>query len=178
MFSKFMNPLTILIILIVTGIAVHLAFLHFTKSPKILEIRDFSCPGMTGFTFKYPVFEGWEVKDVTKPSSDQDRCLVWLKWPNGSISPTVAPTIQVTKTASPKEIGGLIPGFPGPASPKNPQGITYDVWTETGAYHFFTANFEVKIELSGVSNALGEGFQEDLFFKTVIESFQVFYVAR
>jgi hypothetical protein len=48
-----------------------------SQTPKITETKTFSCPGMEGFTrapsdgaggftFEYPVFEGWDTKIKTK----------------------------------------------------------------------------------------------------------------
>ena len=36
------------------------------SAPQITEIKEFSCEGITGFSFRYPVFKGWEVKGIQK----------------------------------------------------------------------------------------------------------------
>src|SRR3989344_6255465 len=103
MLAKLMTILTIFTILIVAGTAGYLVSSYFLKSTsttssyKILETRDFSCPGMTGFTFKYPVFEGLEVKEI-RPNNihlnEPDKCNIYLNWP-GYIKFEVPPAIYV-----------------------------------------------------------------------------------
>ena len=139
---------------------------NYSNQPfsKILETREFSCPGMTGFTFKYPVFRGWEVKDVTKPSSNQDRCIVWLNWPN---------TIRLDDTPRIVVLIEPIPGIP------DKNGIVQDkakVYSDAARKSFNAKTFFVNIDISSIPDK--NGFSHDQFWKTVIESFQVFYVAR
>src|SRR3989344_8488631 len=54
-------------LIIVAVLLILTVVLFFNKKPeyKIIGIRDFFCPGMEGFTFKYPEFEGWEVDGMT-----------------------------------------------------------------------------------------------------------------
>lgn len=158
-----MNPKLIILILIVLLILIGLSYMWpFTNQPKILETRDFSCPGMTGFTFKYPVFEGWEVKE-TKPSSNE--CVIELN------SPDPFPA-QKSKKESPK----IRVSVGGPAENSmmrtflNPQSIGYRNYATDG-YMFLDPvhkrSIFIELDVAGKINT----FPKDLFFKTVIESF-------
>jgi len=57
------NSIIILLLLLIPILFLIYMFNPFKKSPhyEIGETRDFSCPGMTEFTFKYPVFKGWKM---------------------------------------------------------------------------------------------------------------------
>ena len=124
---------------------------------------------MTGFTFKYPVFEEWEVKEVN--SNAPDKCKILLNWPQG-IQFDYRPTIFVNKQARDPKIDFEIPSEA--ASNKNLNGIQY-IYTKDAArgnfVTFYISGFKVFIELGNHSEE--HGFSKLQFFKTVIESFRV-----
>ena len=171
-------PKSILIILIVSGSVGYLISSYYIKyisnlKPKILETRDFSCPGMTGFTFKYPVFEGWEIKEI-RPNNihlnEPDKCNIYLNWP-GYIKFEVPPAIYVHKQTRDSNVDFEI--LAEAASNKNPNGIPH-IYTEDAARGNFTTfyipGFKVHIELGSYSEQ--HGFSKEIFWKTVIESFK------
>src|SRR3990167_9726166 len=51
------------------------------KSAKyeIVKTLDFSCPSLVGFTFKYPVFKGLEIKKID--GSEESVCNIFLNEP-------------------------------------------------------------------------------------------------
>ncbi len=147
------------------------------KSSKyeIVETSDFSCPGMTGFIFKYPVFKGLEVKKIEM--SDKSACQVFLNEPVinanedlslGIIIPpphTPAPRFQVTKN--------IADGLPS-VDAKNTQGVFYKLVRSTGdPLHeyilFLGKDFVININLFGIDEKFS--FSKDIFWKSVIESF-------
>jgi len=134
----------------------------FTKQPKIVETKTFSCPGMEGFTFEYPVFEEWGVKvgELSGPVG----CLVTYSKNNLDAKISV---MQISK-----------PGKPAPGSPmlvypptsvvlKNSQDLPYE--SGENYVQFYLPDFAVKIALASGEN----GFSPDPFFKTVIDSFRL-----
>jgi len=143
-------------------------------APKITQTKTFSCPGMEGFTFEYPVFEGWEPLGDWGERKGEYECSLYLK-NNGQAfitKPTeLDPRIVVTKVNLPEDESHLgTPKFFGlmtPASESNPQGVTYDL-LGTGL-KFYTDTFGVRIQLPNTS----ETFPKDLFFQTVIKSFKL-----
>lgn len=59
----FQNKLTvvftiIILLLLVGGVTYYVG--HSRPPSTVLETRTFFCPGMNGFTFEYPVFQGWK----------------------------------------------------------------------------------------------------------------------
>ena len=139
MLAKLMTILTIFIILIVAGTAGYLVSSYFLKSTsttssyKILETRDFSCPGMTGFTFKYPVFEGWE---PYLNYSNEDRCVINFQKPSKFDSIAVS-SIKVEKIA--------YNGVPNLSSAKNPQNIFYTTLSGVEGYAFVIVDYRIVI---------------------------------
>lgn len=177
-----------IIIIIAVGLALmvggYLTYKYWQSRPKIIETRDFSCPGMSGFTFKYPVFKGWEVLSV-EYSKSQAKCTILLNDTNlveNGINTEIAPQIQVSvkdtiggKYSESKE-GDKYTIF---SYPPNPYGINYIDFAvdsneaRTMAYAFdFTKDKDVIIATAGVPYDK-YGFSRDLFFKTVIESFEL-----
>ena len=123
----------------------------FSKSPnyEIVETRSFSCPGLEGFTFEYPVFKGWEVKEMK--NTNINECSISLE--NGKNA-----QIKVSKDQ------------PHVAIQENPHGIRYEKITED-KYFFNLASFSVNIELISVNE--NYGFSKNEFWKQVVESFRV-----
>lgn len=150
-------PKSILIILIVSGSVGYLISSYYIKyisnlKPKILETRDFSCPGMTGFTFKYPVFLGWEVKKIER-ELEIDECHIYLNQPKNvqlEISPQIIVSIE------------LIPGIPDNDKAK--------IYSDTSRRSFNAKTFFVNIDISSIPDDFG--FNPETFWKTVIESFR------
>lgn len=136
---------------------------------QILETRDFSCPGMEGFTFEYPVFRGLEyilrpVKEnscsiIIRPSDFKmpDNPDVRLELALRKISVTKTPKDPKTPLAIPDKIY------------QNPNGVSYVIQSQSRL--FFAPDFYVDIDLSLVPNE--SGFSRDQFFQTVIESFKL-----
>ena|GEM_PF-3579542 len=141
---------------------------------KIIETRDFSCPGMIGFTFKYPVFEGLEVKEIEMV--DENTCIIFLNEPiinsdkvlppNVIIPPTPAPWIQVTKM-----IIDIVPNM----DKKNPQGVLYKLIQADNLQkkyvEFLIKDFVLCIELIGINEKFN--FSKEIFWEIVISSFKV-----
>ncbi len=154
---------------------------------KITEIREFSCEGMTGFSFKYPVFKGWEVKSVQKTS--ENGCTIWLNHPNG-IEFEVPPQINIAKIIDLNPEIDTLSGKPyhNPAyvsvTPvkKNPQGVDYNFVYDPSLYveghepepgewdyiHFYGDKFGVRIWVFSISEEAG--FSVDDFAKEIVKS--------
>ena len=79
---------------------------------QIVETRDFSCPGMSGFTFKYPVFKGWEVISIQN-TNQPDECSILLSdsvLRAHGIMTEVAPQIMVKKLLGRNARGSKLKG--------------------------------------------------------------------
>lgn len=163
-----MNPYTIIFAAVVIIAAGYIALTYKKSNYKVVETRDFSCPGMTGFTFKYPVFEGWE---PMKGSGEEDglpeaplqsefECIILLQSPKEYDLPTgsIAPQIKVTKDQ------------PRVATIKNPHGILYENFGADD-YYFNLAGFSIDIKLISVGERYG--FSKDVLWKQVMESFKL-----
>lgn len=155
------------LLLLVLILVVVFMFLPFKKSSKYesLETRDFSCPSMTGFTFKYPVFSKWE-----NVSLNQESCELVIK---DNIDNTFI-TIRVS-------IGkGVL--FALSSSPKkNQQGVPYILDSENEELRFMLGDKpgagDVRIKIYRLpinqKDLNISGFSGDQFFNTVIESFKL-----
>lgn len=131
-----------------------------SSEQKNIETRDFSCPSMAGFTFKYPVFRGWETHIL---SESDTICHIYLNQDFMSQNLDTfknAPQIQVEKIPH-KDIGY--------SSLKNPNGINYFSLSGSRGYIFSPENFSVIVTLHNVRDVP----PDDVFFKTVIESFKI-----
>ncbi len=177
--SSSSTKLTLRLLLLALILLIVFMFNPFKKSAKyeIVETRDFACPGITGFTFKYPVFKGLEIKKIER--TDEVTCSVFLNEPiinanqeNGSqansprfsINPTPAPFIQIIKK--------YIDGLPS-ATMKNKNGIFYEFieGSPVHEYAFFVGeDFVINIDLFGISHKFP--FSRKIFWQTVIESFK------
>ena len=128
-------------------------------SPKISVVRDFSCPGMTGFTFKYPVFKDWKAKSIEKKSDSE--CIIWLDGP-ADIDFEVRPGITVELNR-----GGSRNDDIRSDTPKNPHGVYYS--KSIDLLTFLDGNDLIYVSIPGLSTY---GFPSDIFSQTVIESFR------
>jgi len=177
----------IILLLILLGLNYMWPFSKKSSTPTIGETKTFSCPGMEGFTFEYPIFKGWYLKKFV--SNNQLECFAkFTILPDGLPSPTAGSGIKVTKIP---ELGlktvekNKVSGIPSPGSVNNPNGIRFEGDTLTdiidsdelaikkmaeGANYlqFYLDDFGVRIE----PVATGKGFSKSLFFQTVINSFR------
>jgi len=142
-------------------------FNPFKKSSKyeIVETRDFSCPSMTSFTFKYPVFKRW--KNV---SLDQKSCELRIKDNTNYTFITIRVSVD----------NGVL--FALSSSPnKNKEGVSYILNSKNEELRFMlgdkpgTGDVSIKIFRLPMkqSDQNISGFSGDQFFKTVIESFKI-----
>lgn len=152
--------------------------------PQLLETRDFSCSGVVGFTFQYPVFKGWEVKDIATAillNSTRNECTITLNIPNipKDIAATSVAEIIVTKSEYTKN-DFEIPSAA--VSNLNPAAVptwyteedisSKDYAPSHYAYVvFYGKEFKYFVSLNGISSKMG--FPVDQFFKTVINSFAI-----
>jgi hypothetical protein len=153
-----MNPkllTTIISLLILVGLMHMWPFKNKSSSPKIVETKTFSCPGMEGFTFEYPLLEG------IKPGK-----AIFKSWPNGDDICTLPLSddkgIIVTKRRV-KEKQGPLPSD----IPRNPNNIYYTEQDQAKARVFYTTDLYVTVWLGAPP-----AFPKDLFFQIVIKSFR------
>ena len=188
---KPMNIYLILLSILVVAGAVYFIFNYKTnkmstnnQTSQILETRDFSCPGMTGFTFKYPVFKGWEVKET---SLDGNECRITLYNKEYISSPSMEQhTGFIRIFANEANLSGEkfvtrdIPGVlvaPNPSPSKNAKtnrfGVKYDLYDDEVVFYISLPNGDFAIDIQPPMNAEKSGFSYDQFFQTVIESFKL-----
>jgi len=132
---------------------------------------EFSCPDKGAFSFKYPVFRGWEVKAVEKKSADAH--IIWINWPD-SIDFEVPPQIRVNRMDCPVVLSDSFK--------KNPQGTLYDYVHDLSLYvkdyvpkkgswdylEFYSNEFLVRISRFSCEEF---GFDGDAFYKEIVNSF-------
>jgi hypothetical protein len=127
------------------------------QNHKILETRDFSCTGMEGFAFKYPVFKGWKVEGVSRVEQTMginETCSIDFDGQPYKDSFKVL----ITKINHPTSVG---PGL----YTDNPVSVS-----KLGdGYRFESKEFSVDIQ----PNNTPDGFPSGQFFKTVVETFKI-----
>ncbi|MEO8637340.1 MAG: hypothetical protein ABI430_00365 [Candidatus Taylorbacteria bacterium] len=152
------------------------------KKSKVIETRDSSCSNMTGFTFRYPIFFGWEVMSVEDHQTKNKRgyeCVITLNSPNKELISGTRPTIVVSKYPY-SENDFEIPSYA--LSNPNPNKIPYtymkeetsgaDIAPNHFAYAvFFGENNKFFVDVDGLSEKTG--FPVDEFFTTVIATFKI-----
>ncbi|MBI2409966.1 hypothetical protein HYV30_02915 [Candidatus Kaiserbacteria bacterium] len=151
----------------------------FSKStePEIAETRDFQCEGMEGFTFKYPVFKGWEVSlirnisevwdiDVFKNkkgmNSGPEKCEILLSGASLNRPEKVKEEFQPRILVQQDQ--------PHVAISENPHGIRYEKLSED-KYFFNLSSYAVNIELLNINEKYS--FPKEIFWQQVIESFKI-----
>ena len=154
------------------------------SAPQITEIKEFFCKGLTGFSFRYPVFKGWEVKGIQKKENfaaayGGPGCTIWLEHPEG-LGLEVPPYIAVVKEDTSSKFIEL------PSDAKtNPNGVQYAFvyepsWHVSGAVPeaderdyiaFYGSDFIVKVWAYSVVEEAG--FYMDDFVKEVVKSFKL-----
>jgi len=133
----------------------------FTKQPKIVETKTFSCPGMEGFTFEYPVFEEWgkaEVSQATKTS-----CVLTYYYTGTQKefrqSPIEIPINLLDTRFKDMRIPSIV----------NPNKIPYEISDDNATFYIRPQDFNIKIVLANTNNS----FPRNLFFQTIIDSFRI-----
>ena len=137
------------------------------------SLKEFSWPDKS-FSFKYPEFEGWSIKEIYKydgpPVRNDESYIILLNYPMDTLYEQ-APQIRVTRFSewSLKSLrikGGHI------TEKKNPQGILFDIITppnEDDGLVFILEDFAVSI--TPIQTNKQQGFNKDKFFEEVINSF-------
>jgi hypothetical protein len=150
-----------------------------TEPPVIVEYRNFSCPGMTGFSFQYPVFKGWDFDEPKK--SITGLCDIALKKEastDAKADQVDKPKIIVEQKLYSKtdfEIPAEAVSYP------NPNGVPYIYTKEElsggdyasshyGYAIFYGKEYKYYIDLDNLSEKIG--FPSNDFFKKVIGSFK------
>ncbi len=181
-----MTIIFLVFLCVATGVLAVYFFSH-SGHYKIIETRTFSCPGMSGFTFQYPVFKGWEAGEPYIISgSDNKICEISLGPPyTGSSIPTISVRI-ISHWESGYTLKERYWFSYKMKEAQTPRGIRYlPMHLEEESRHSIFGNkkipdtiqFEVaadrhiRISLFGIPD--GSGFSCDAFWKTVVESFRV-----
>lgn len=154
-----MNPIILITIaiLVIAGAAYY--FFFFEKSdPQILETRDFSCPGMEGFTFKYPVFKGWSLSKPVLVSKNKCSITVNEDGVNSLIKRDIIVAIN------PDNI------------PSDPNSHRVEHSINKDGDNITSVEFLTSIGTVNISSGVGGSYSRELlnqFFQTVIESFKL-----
>ncbi|MCK4858872.1 MAG: hypothetical protein KAT58_12940 [candidate division Zixibacteria bacterium] len=61
------------------GVSLFIAMPAWAGEPAVISTSTFHCPGMSGFTFDYPVIRNWEPR--TPVSKGRGRCAIPFNWP-------------------------------------------------------------------------------------------------
>jgi hypothetical protein len=170
-------PQIILLLLLLGGIIGIIMFFAFNQS-KIDRYETFYCLGWNDFTFRYPIFKGWQ-RPETKPENS-NNCTIELTYfiPGSDLGAITelkilkAPAIESSKPQLSRKNQHI--------SPANiPYELTRDE-TET-ILSFFGEDWFVHIRLPKVEsgtelNEMGSTekvfWDEELFWKEIIKTFQ------
>lgn len=128
---------------------------------------------MAGFTFRYPIFKGLEIKRTE--ASNESTCNIFLNEPTTHthktlphriiIPPIPAPRIQVAKESL---------DIPLKTDTKNVQNVFYKLFRSAEKpFHeyilFLGKGFVIDISLFGIDEKFP--FSKDIFWKSIIDSF-------
>ncbi len=153
------------VVALAVGVMVGVRYMQ--SQSHIVETKRFECGGMAGFTFEYPVFRGWEVT-ATKANND-GSCSLFLSdaaLVEAHRMTEVAPQILVRVVP---EVNLLTLSQKNPIQ-ENPNGVSY-VRQDDGIYDFGITKGLVSLETLGTSDELG--FSRDIFFKQVVQTFEI-----
>lgn len=142
-----------------------------TAKSEIIETRDFSCPGMEDFTFKYPVFKGWALSEPKL--SKENRCSIVVN--EEGVNTLIKREIEILIAKnSPSELQDQ-----NNTSQFNPNNIPFIYTKENSVFEienfgyvsFYLKN--IKVWVSFIQLSKNDGFPVDRFFQTVVESFKL-----
>lgn len=126
------SALIILLILVVYLVAVphHNNNIMQSRNPTSVknstELKTFSCIGIPGLTFKFPIFSGWKFEKIT--SAGNDTCLISLRLPESEKSEThlhITATLQLPYYSSGKL---MLPGETVILQGKTKDNLSYVVY--------------------------------------------------
>ena len=143
-----------------------------------MEIKVFS--ELDGVIFEYPVFEGWEVSKIEK--KDKYEYFIYFYWPK-TFDLGKAPRVRVLKTPW-LSLNSARADVPKGDGRTNPNGVRYERVFEPSLYfqkskpedgywnclEFYGESAGVRI--SRYSGVKEQGFDEDVFYDTVIGTFK------
>ncbi len=160
----------VLLLIVFILLAVGYYFMNRQKfSSKVIEYRDFSCAGMSGFTFKYPVFKKWEIKGIKNTA--QNECAIFLSdevLKKNNINTEIVPQITVALTYYADKQNSSAPSY---LKDTNPNGVRYG---KSGiGYDFWVGDSSVVVKVGLVGVPTGQNFSKGQFFKKVIETFKL-----
>ena len=159
--TKSMTLILSIIVLFIIGAVAYYFWYSSAPSYTILETRTFSCPGMEGFTFEYPVFEGWEYSET-----DPKTCGLSLS--KGGYTYLKVQVLPDHDEELPTTLLGT-----------NPHGLHYLAYADKIQFSLGNDANPSRILIKLMSLPVKEnrsditGFSRDAFWKTVIESFRV-----
>lgn len=144
-------------------------FFVIRNKAVVLEYRDFSCDKITGFTFRYPVFKGWEVLGTRWTQGNE--CVVFISdkiLRDRGINTEVAPGIFVRKImpSDNKEMFAKNTA----SLAQNPHGVLYEN-KNFNELIFYTNDFAAEILMMSIPDKFGFSVAE--FKKEVIKSFRL-----
>ena len=147
----------ILIVLIIILISMGIfSFLNKNK-PKIIETKTFS--EIPGFSFEYPVFEGWEIEEIKK--TKQNNYIIFLNNPT-QVGFNIGPEINIDVL----DLGTI--GFEGGV--KNPNDVLYNI--DNNSLSFYDSKVARVIRISSFAGSEKQGFSRKVLTDKIIDSFK------
>ncbi|MBI5220271.1 MAG: hypothetical protein HY978_00335 [Candidatus Liptonbacteria bacterium] len=141
------------------------------KSIEVAGMKDFRCQGISGFSFRYPVFKNWKAGEFEK--NGQYSCKMFFDNPPG-ISYEVAR--QVGVNIMPRTGGGSggVNKNSLAGTEKNKNGVNYQRLENSfsefpSVYEFYDGDYDVQVGI--IAGAEKDGFSERIFWQAVIDSF-------
>ncbi len=156
----------------------------------VIENQDFYCDGISGVTFKIPVFKNWD--DIKVKKINENFCSIEIGWSGFAEIPPGAPPemkepvkpapfyVEVKKSSTPEQEWESAAVF------TNPQGIKYRFLNSDpellkddpeldlrgrNFVEFYLDNSFVKIESPAINDYYG--FSAIKFWKTITETFKL-----
>jgi hypothetical protein len=154
-----------------------------------MKTANFSCEALSGFTFKYPLLKGWEVKGIQ--AKDENRCIMYFNSPD-DIDYEIPPQIIVEKSEYSKN---TLNKKRSSTAGENSTGVPYEYITDSNLYVpgykfkegdwdwlvFYGKDYEIRIGRNNFGSLKIDGgkttqglneFDSNAFYGSIIESFK------
>ncbi len=152
--NRFFNIVLFIILITLIIIIITMGIFSNKNKAKVIETKTFS--EIPGFSFEYPVFEGWEANKIEKINNDE--YYIHFSIPAG-IELFMAPQVNIKK----EKIGLTSQGI------GNPQNIPY--YIKDSILTFYDNEKSIKISLVAGGREK-EGFSQKILFDKIIETFK------
>ena len=162
-----------IVVFVFLAVVIFCAIYFFKYSKKFinpLSLKEFSCPGLTGFTFKYPLLKDFN-SSVVMHDEGKQNCIVLFKGNRLPSDLYIQMRVEIIYY-------DIVPDISAPNIKTNPMQVKYDGLPKSDpkqqtldlSRQFYGPDFLVKVSLSDITGR--SSFNMDLLWRSLIDSFQ------